>query len=96
MFEAIDFLHYLRHCDDFVCNFHVPFLAQKLQLKEVSLTVTKVRIDIMQQNANLDIFLELFEEHRKWFVRSVMWYRNRKLADNQMLKLEEKTIGIDN
>lgn len=95
MVEALDFLGYLQYSDDFVCNFHVPFLAWKLQLREVSLAVTKVRIDILQQNANFDMFLELFEEHREWLVKSVMWYKNRKLANNQMPILEEKTIGID-
>lgn len=74
-------------------NYHVLFLAKKLHLNEVSLTVTKERIDIIQTNADLDVFLELFKEHREWFVEpDVMWYTKKKVAENRRPKLGEENL----
>lgn len=99
--EALAFLIYFRNSGHDVCNYDVLFLAKKLHLKEVSLTVTKERIDIIQTNADLDLFLELFKEHREWFVEpGVMWYTQKKVAENRMPilgqeNLDEMIIVID-
>lgn len=93
--EVLAFLIYFRNSGHDVCNYHVLFLAKKLQLKEVSLTVTKERIDIIRKNADLDLFLELFKEHRECFLEPVIWYTKKKVAENRMPKLDEEVIVID-
>lgn len=93
--EALSFVSCIELSSNDICNFHVILLARKLQLQKVSLTDTKARIGVIRQNANWDLFLEIFEAHQEWFVEPMMWYTNKKTAGNQMPKLAEKVIVID-
>lgn len=95
MHEALAILIGLRYSGIEVCNYHIPFLAKKLQLREVSLSETKLRINVVPKNDELITFLEWYKKHREWFIQPVQWWKNKTVAENHMQKIGEAVIVID-